>query len=331
MCVSLHHPPLQAHPRRVAKVAKQIEREVGSLLITDKVCAGAGGWEGACLLVWKRSCKRLCKCTAAWRSRWDVCLLQCWMGRGCSCVRRSGNNAPQARSRQEPVLASVACRAHWHRGRPPCAALAPPPQVMQAAVCPERARGFDGALSALASVTEVQISNDLQVAKVYISLYRWVGGVCVCACGCVGVCWGWGGASARAGCRSSAGRCSGALGGGAAGVGQVQGALGGGARGAAAAVEGCPRRCCCPTLQLLPHQHQTTLPVLRRSDDLGKAAAMEGLQRLEPYVRKHVGRAVRLRLTPEIRFVRDDSIERSERIFKLLDQVGGWVGGWVGG
>ncbi|PSC75148.1 putative ribosome-binding factor chloroplastic [Micractinium conductrix] len=125
-----------AHPRRVAKVAKQIEREVGSLLITDK--------------------------------------------------------------------------------------------VMQAAVCPERARGFDGALSALASVTEVQISNDLQVAKVYISLY---------------------------------------------------------------------------------------------SDDLGKAAAMEGLQRLEPYVRKHVGRAVRLRLTPEIRFVRDDSIERSERIFKLLDQV----------
>ncbi|KAL4447692.1 hypothetical protein ABPG75_004911 [Micractinium tetrahymenae] len=125
-----------AHPRRVAKVAKQIEREVGNLLITDK--------------------------------------------------------------------------------------------VLQAAVCPERRRGFDGALSALASVTEVHVTNDLQVAKVYLSIY---------------------------------------------------------------------------------------------SDDVGKAAAMEGLQRLEGYVRKHVGKQIRLRLTPEIRFVRDDSIERSERIFKLLDQV----------
>lgn len=38
---------------------------------------------------------------------------------------------------------------------------------------------------------------------------------------------------------------------------------------------------------------------------------------------------VRLRLTPEIRFVQDDSIERSERIFKLLDQVSAGAGCWV--
>ena len=86
-CTALHRrrrrcPPArsQAHPRRVAKVAKQIEREVGTLLISDK--------------------------------------------------------------------------------------------LLQAAVCPERRRGFDGALSALCSVTEVQISNDLQVAKVYLTIYR---------------------------------------------------------------------------------------------------------------------------------------------------------------
>lgn len=30
---------VQAHPRRIAKVAKQIEREVGSLLIHDMVRA----------------------------------------------------------------------------------------------------------------------------------------------------------------------------------------------------------------------------------------------------------------------------------------------------
>jgi hypothetical protein len=29
----------QAHPRRVARVAKQIEREVGTLLLTDRVRA----------------------------------------------------------------------------------------------------------------------------------------------------------------------------------------------------------------------------------------------------------------------------------------------------
>lgn len=34
-------PTLQAHPRRVVKVAKQIEREVGSLLVTDRVRAAA--------------------------------------------------------------------------------------------------------------------------------------------------------------------------------------------------------------------------------------------------------------------------------------------------
>ena len=125
-----------AHPRRIARVAKQIEREVGALLIYDK--------------------------------------------------------------------------------------------VLQQAVCPERRRGIDNALSALASVTDVQVTNDLQVAKVYLSIY---------------------------------------------------------------------------------------------SDDAGKAAAITGLQRLEGYVRKHVGQKVRLRLTPEIRFIMDESIERTERVFKLLDQV----------
>lgn len=125
-----------AHPRRVVKVAKQIEREVGSLLVTDRV-------------------------------------------------------------------------------------------VMEA-VCPERRRGLDSAISAVASVTEVQLSRDMQVAKVYLSVY---------------------------------------------------------------------------------------------SDDAGREQAMIALQRLEGYVRSAVAREVRLRAMPEIRFVADDSIERTERVFKLLEQV----------
>lgn len=36
-------------------------------------------------------------------------------------------------------------------------------QVLQKAICPERRKGLDSAASAIASVTEVRISNDLQV------------------------------------------------------------------------------------------------------------------------------------------------------------------------
>jgi ribosome-binding factor A len=46
-----------------------------------------------------------------------------------------------------------------------------PAQVLQAAVCPERRYGVDDELSAIATVTEVELSKDLAVAKIYISIY----------------------------------------------------------------------------------------------------------------------------------------------------------------
>ncbi|CAL8462211.1 g1742 [Coccomyxa elongata] len=125
-----------AHPRRVARVAKQIEREVGTLLQTDR--------------------------------------------------------------------------------------------VLQGAVSPEVKLGLDSAVSALASVTDVELSNDLQVAKVYISIY---------------------------------------------------------------------------------------------SDPEGKDIAMRGLSKLEGYVRKHIAQTVNLRLCPEIRFIRDDSLQRGEEVLALLERI----------
>lgn len=44
-------------------------------------------------------------------------------------------------------------------------------QVLQKAVCPEKRIGIDSAVSALASVTEVEVSSDLAVAKVYLSVF----------------------------------------------------------------------------------------------------------------------------------------------------------------
>jgi ribosome-binding factor A len=45
-------------------------------------------------------------------------------------------------------------------------------QVLQGAVCPEKKNGGgDNALSAIATVTEVELTNDLQVAKVFVSVF----------------------------------------------------------------------------------------------------------------------------------------------------------------
>lgn len=82
----LYPPAPQAHPRRVAKVAKQIEREVGNLLITDKVGAGR---------ICVQRCKRLCaaslvKARVAWTGRRMPAALQ-----GRATGRRLGS-APAA-------------------------------------------------------------------------------------------------------------------------------------------------------------------------------------------------------------------------------------------
>ena len=56
-------------------------------------------------------------------------------------------------------------------------------------------------------------------------------------------------------------------------------------------------------------------------DDRGKKNAINGLKKLEGYVRRNIGRKVSLRLTPEIRFVYDDSFERGQRVSSLLDEL----------
>ena len=56
-------------------------------------------------------------------------------------------------------------------------------------------------------------------------------------------------------------------------------------------------------------------------DDRGKRNAISGLKRLEGYVRRNIGKKVSLRLTPEIRFIYDDSFERGQRVSNLLDEL----------
>ncbi|KAF7045424.1 hypothetical protein CFC21_054533 [Triticum aestivum] len=100
--------------------------------------------------------------------------------------------------------------------------------VMQRAVLPEAALGADRYLSSLTTIADVELSNDLQVCKVYVSVF---------------------------------------------------------------------------------------------GDERGKKVAMAGLKDKTKYVRSQIGKRMKLRLTPEIRFIEDESMERGSRILTILDKL----------
>lgn len=56
-------------------------------------------------------------------------------------------------------------------------------------------------------------------------------------------------------------------------------------------------------------------------DERGKEVALAGLKSKEKYVRSALGRRMKLRLTPEIRFIEDESLERGSRVIAILDRI----------
>ncbi|XP_016458483.1 putative ribosome-binding factor A, chloroplastic [Nicotiana tabacum] len=101
-------------------------------------------------------------------------------------------------------------------------------KVLQYAVLPEAALGADRYLSSLTTISDVEVSTDLQVVKVYVSVF---------------------------------------------------------------------------------------------GDERGKEVALSGLKSKAKYVRSELGRRMKLRLTPEIRFIEDESIERGSRVLAILDRI----------
>lgn len=55
--------------------------------------------------------------------------------------------------------------------------------------------------------------------------------------------------------------------------------------------------------------------------DAERAATFDGLASVATHLRSRIGRALRLRLAPEISFHQDDSIARAARIESLLAQI----------
>ncbi|XP_045801846.1 probable ribosome-binding factor A, chloroplastic [Trifolium pratense] len=100
--------------------------------------------------------------------------------------------------------------------------------VLQFAVLPEASLGADSYLSSVTTITDVEITGDLQLAKVYVSVF---------------------------------------------------------------------------------------------GDERGKEMALAGLKAKAKYVRTQLGRRMKLRLTPEIRFIEDESFERGSRVIAILDKL----------
>lgn len=100
--------------------------------------------------------------------------------------------------------------------------------TLQYAILPEAALGADRYLSSLTTISDVEVSSDLQVVKVYVSVF---------------------------------------------------------------------------------------------GDDRGKEVALAGLKSKVKYVRSELGRRMKLRLTPEIRFIEDESLERGSRVIAILDKI----------
>ncbi|KAM6554707.1 hypothetical protein CsatB_015469 [Cannabis sativa] len=100
--------------------------------------------------------------------------------------------------------------------------------TLQYAILPEAALGADRYLSSLTTISDVEVSSDLQVVKVYVSVF---------------------------------------------------------------------------------------------GDERGKEVALAGLKSKAKYVRGELGRRMKLRLTPEIRFIEDESLERGSRVIAILDKI----------
>jgi len=52
-----------------------------------------------------------------------------------------------------------------------------------------------------------------------------------------------------------------------------------------------------------------------------KAETMAGLQSSTAFVRRELGQRIRLRRTPEVRFLEDSSLERGDRLIHLLNEL----------
>ena len=58
-----------------------------------------------------------------------------------------------------------------------------------------------------------------------------------------------------------------------------------------------------------------------KANEEAKKQTIEALEENVSKIRYEVGKRIRLRLTPELRFIPDDSLERGTKVMDLIDKI----------
>ena len=74
-------------------------------------------------------------------------------------------------------------------------------------------------------------------------------------------------------------------------------------------------------VEISPDLENASIYVSILGEEKKKAEAMSGLDSATGYIRVELGRRLELRLTPKIRFVRDDSIERGSKVLAVMSRL----------
>jgi ribosome-binding factor A len=74
-------------------------------------------------------------------------------------------------------------------------------------------------------------------------------------------------------------------------------------------------------VQVSPDLQQARVFYTALGDDQGRAATRRALERAAPFLRRQLGARLRLKRTPELAFVYDDSIAGQDRIEQILNEL----------
>jgi ribosome-binding factor A len=74
-------------------------------------------------------------------------------------------------------------------------------------------------------------------------------------------------------------------------------------------------------VDVAPNLHNATVFIGVLGGEAQKKRAMEALEQNRKRIQAYLGKAVVLKYTPHLRFVLDESVERGNRILRLLDDL----------
>lgn len=75
------------------------------------------------------------------------------------------------------------------------------------------------------------------------------------------------------------------------------------------------------SVDISPDFENASIFVSILGEEKQKEAAMKGLSSATKFIRGELGHQLELRLTPKLRFIRDDSLERGSRVLNLINKL----------